>query len=800
MVTRALDRKLLRDLGRMRTQAAAIALVVASGVAIFIATVTAYRALRLSEDRYYEQNRFAHVWVRAARAPATILRDVAALPGVTAVEGRIVSDAILDVPGIEQPSTALLISIPPVGGHALNDLYIRQGRHVGHVERGRPREVLVNEPFAETNGLRPGDTLYALVAGARVELRIVGIALSPEFVMQIPPGGIAPDDRRFSVFWMERDELEALLDLRESVNDIAVRLAPGAAAAPGIPGASEARVIAGLDHLLEPYGGRCAFGRASQMSHMELENHIDQLRGLSLVIPAIFLVVAAFLVNVVLGRVVGTERAQIGVLKAFGYSNARLAGHYLQLALAIVAAGIVLGLPIGIWLGRVIADYYGTFFRFPVLVFRVEPAVVAIAALVTTGASLAGTWGTLFTVAAMPPVVAMSSPAPVYRPTLLDRSRVLRLLAPAMRMIVRNVTRRPLRAALTAGGMSLAVAILVLGGSSADSLNRMIDVRFQKAQREDVSIVLAHRRSLEVWRDFLSLPGVRIAEPYRAVPARVRVGGRAQDVTLLGLMTGGTLRQIVDADFQKVSPPPDGVLVSHWLAKRFAIDRGDPVAIEIREDRRRTVTARVVGVVDEPIGSSIYMDLEALGRLLEQPQTFSAVNLLVDPQQEGKLYAVLKRAPEALGVQNRRDSLRNFRSMADSSLNFVRQIEVIFSVIIAFGVVYNAARIALAERGHELATLRVLGYTRREISSILLGEIGLLGLFAIPAGFAIGYGLSAWVSAAMSNERFRMPVVAEPGTYAFALIVFAGATLVSALIVRRRLDRLDLVEVLKARE
>jgi putative ABC transport system permease protein len=416
------------------------------------------------------------------------------------------------------------------------------------------------------------------------------------------------------------------------------------------------------------------------------------------------------------------------------------------------------------------------------------------------GASLAGTWGTLLAVVAVPPVVAMSSSAPGYRPTLIDRSKLLHLAAPAMRMIIRNVTRRPVRAALTAGGMSLAVAILVLGGSSADSLNRMIDVRFRAAQREDVSVVLAHRRSLAVWRDFLALPGVRIAEPYRAVPARVRAGGRVQDVTLLGLAPGGKLRQIVDARYRTMAPPPDGVFINAWLAARFGIDRGDPVAIEVREDRRRIVTARVVALVDEPIGSSVYMDLGALGRLLAEPETFSGAHLLIDPAHQGELYAALKRAPQALRVENRRDSMRNFRSMADTTVDFIRRIEVLFSVIIAFGVVYNAARIALAERGYELATLRVLGFTRRETSLMLLGEIGLLALLAVPVGFAVGYGLSVWVSDAMSNERFRMPVVVETGTYAFALTVFTIATIGSALIVRRRLDRLDLVEVLKARE
>ena len=788
MVIRALDRKLLRDLMHLRMQAVAIALVVASGVAVFVATVTAYRALRLSEIRYYEQSRFAHVWVHLARAPESVLRDVTSSPGVSAVEGRLVAEAILDVPGIAEPATALLISTPATAGHAINDLYLRQGRHV---ERGKLGEVLVNEPFAEKNGLRPGDAVVALVAGRRIPLQIAGVVLSLEFVMQIPPGAVGPDDRRFAIFWMEREALASIVDLRGAVNDIVLRLAPGA---------SEARVIADLDRLLEPYGGHGAYGRANETSHKELENHIVQLQGLSLVIPVIFLVVAAFLVNVVLARIVGTQQAHIGTLKAFGYSHAQLAAHYLALAFAMVIAGILVGIPVGVWLGRLMAEYYATFFRFPVLVFRIEPAVIATAALVTSAASLAGVWGTLLRVASLRPSVAMSVSAPNYRPTRFDQSRVFRSIAPSTRMIVRNMTRRPLRTAFTAAGMSLAVAVLVLGGSSADSLHRMIEVQFQAAQREDLSVVLAHRRSLAAASQFLALPGVRLAEPYRVVPARLHVRSGSQDVTLIGLTPRHTLRRIANPDFQTVTVPVGGALLNRWVAGRLGIHRGETVAIEIREDRRRVITPRVVGFVDEPIGSSIYLDLETLDRYLGEPQTFTAVHLLVDPSQEPALYATLKRAPQALAVQNRRDAQRNFSSMADASMNFIRQVEVIFSVIIAFGVVYNAARIALAERSHELATLRILGFSRREISWILLGEIGLCAAVAVPTGFVIGYGLSSWVVAAMSNERFRMPLIVQAGTYGFALVVFVTASLASALIVRRRLDHLDLIEVLKARE
>ena len=785
----ALNRKLFRDLGQMKAQALAIALVVASGIALFVGTAATSRALTLSKQRYYEDNRFTHVWSRLSRAPDTIVTRLAAIPDVTAVEGRLVAQGVLDLPHVAEPATGLFISIPTTAGHNLNDLYIRRGRHV---EKGNPDEVLVNESFAEKNGLGPGDVLRAVIAGHQVVLQIVGVALSPEFLMPVPPGGLVPDERRFGVFWLAHDRLADLLDLRGAVNEVAIRLSDAKA---------EAGVIAAVDRELESYGGEGAFGRTSQPSDVMLEDHITPLAALAAVVPAIFLGVAVFLVNVVLSRLVATERSQIGMMKAFGYSNARLSGHYLLLVLTIIAIGIVFGIPIGVWLGRQMSTWFATFFRFPVLVFRVELPIVFTGAAVMLGTSALGALWTLRNVIAMPPVVAMSPAAPTYRPTIIDRlGTKTHMLTPAMRMIVRSVTRHPARAVLTAGGLSAAISIVVLGGFLSDAIERIIDVRFQSQERQDLSVVLVHPRSLEKWRDFETLPGVRRAEPYRAVSARIRAAGQVKDVRLLGLEPSSQLRRIVDTNYQTTSVSPEGVLVNAWLARQLGLRRGQEVTIEIRERQRRLVTTRIVGVVDEPVGTDMYMDLQALGRLLGEPNTFSAVDLLVDPAHQLELFSELKRAPQALGVESRKIALTNFRAMPDQSIGFIRRIETIFAVIIAFGVVYNTARIAVAERARELATLRVLGFTRAEISAVLLGEVGVLAAPAIPLGCALGYGLSVLVASAVSTALLRMPVVVTPPTYAFAILVFAIAGLGSALVVRRRLDHLDLVEVLKVRE
>jgi putative ABC transport system permease protein len=791
VVMRALDQKLLRDLARLKMQAIAIAVVIAAGTAVFIGTAATARALRLSQERYYAEHRFAHVWTRLVRAPNTVLRDLASIPGVAAVDGRLVAQGVIDVPGISEPATGLFIGIPPTHGHVLNDVYVRRGRHV---EANGADEALISEAFADRNGLKPGDTIGAVIGGHPVRVRVVGVALSPEFIMQIQPGGLIPDDRRFSVFWMSRDRLEALLDLHGAFNDVALRLSAGA---------SEPAVIRAVDQLLDPYGGQGAYGRSTQPSHVMLDAHIRPVAALAVVVPAIFLAVAMFLINVVLSRLVATERTQIGMLKAFGYSNGRLARHYLLLALAIAAGGYIIGVPIGVWLGRVMSVWFTTFFRFPLLVFVVEPVFLLIAAIAMLGSSALGALVTVNAVARMPPMVAMTPSAPTYRPTWFDRSTLARRLlqAPAIRMILRSVTRRPIRALLTAGGMSLAIAIIVFGGFTGDALARVVDVRFQHEERQDLSVILRDARSLEhQWDGLPQLPGIRIAEPYRTVPARLHARTQMQDVAVIGLESDSRLRRLMDMHYGSMSIPEGGVVIGAWLGTQLGIRRGDSVTLEIRQGRRRMVTTRVVGLIDEPLGRYVYGDLQTIGRLLEEPNTFTAINVLVDPARVNELYAELKRAPAVLGVEFRKGALLNFRAMGDETVAFIRRIEIVFAIIIAFGVVYNTARIALAERSHELATLRVLGFTRREISSILLGEIGALAIPAVPLGCVFGYLLSSWLAGALSSELFRFPVVLDVRTYALAIGVFAAAALGSALVVRRHLDRLDLVAVLKARE
>jgi putative ABC transport system permease protein len=786
---KALARKLWRDLWHLRGQMVAIALVVACGVATVVTTRTAYDSLVVSREAYYGQYRFADVFASLKRAPENLAREIERIPGVAAVRTRVVFDVTLDVPGLPEPATGRLVSIPERRGPILNDLHLRSGRWI---EPGRRDEVLVSEAFAQANGLREGDSLGAVLNGRWQRLRIVGVALTPEYVYEIRGTELLPDNRRFGVLWMSREAMGPAFEMEGAMNDVVLALAPGA---------SEPEVIERLDRLLERWGGLGAYGREDQISDRFLTDEIAQNRITGTVVPAIFLGVAAFLLNVVLRRLVATQRDQIAVLKAFGYSDARVAAHYLELALVAVAGGALLGSLLGLWWGRAIHDLYRDFYRFAVWRFEAGPETFALAIGVAALAALIGALGAVRAAVALPPAEAMRPEAPArFRAGALEEIGLRHLMTPAARMVVRNLARRPLRAALATLGMSLAVGLLVVGRFFLDSVQELADVQFRVVQRDDATLAFHEPLAARVRHDLEHLPGVMRVEPWRVVPVRLRHEHHTKRTALLGLEPGTELRRLVDESLGRVPLPPEGLVLTRRLAEILDARSGDEVAVEVLEGERAKRSARVAGLVDELLGLSAYMDAGALARLLREGGSVSGAWLRVDARLEPQLHAELKQTPAVAGVMLKNVLLRSFESTIARSLGVFNTVLVSFACVIALAVVYNAARIALSERARELASLRVLGFTQAEVTRMLLGEQALLTLLAIPVGLAIGYMVSAWIVGAYQWELFRLPFVVTARTCAFAILVIAAAALVSGLWVGRRLARLDLVAVLKTRE
>jgi putative ABC transport system permease protein len=788
---KALDRKLLRDLRLMWSQALTIALVVASGIGGFITTLSAVDSLALARDRFYAQGRFADVFASVKRAPNALADTLRATPGVADVQTTIEQIVRIELDGVADPVLGQLIGVDTRTPPRMNRITLKSGRALDE-ERlaGDAIPALVSPAFADKRGLKPGSHVGALINGKQRRLEITGVAMSPEFIFAGMMG--MPDLRGFGVFWVPRDALAAAYDMDGAFNRVAVKLAPGA---------SERVVVDALSAQLSRYGGREAHGRKDQPSHAMLDNEIKEQHVLGTVLPSIFLGVAAFLLNVVVSRLVATQREQIAALKALGYPNRTIAAHYLKLVLVIVALGMALGVFIGDRLGAMFTGLYAEFFYFPSFEHHIEPWLLFISVGITMATAVLGTLNAILATVRLAPAEAMRPPAPGhYRRTLLERWGITRV-GPSLRMILRNMERRPWRTALSIGGVAAAVAIVVMGNFFRDAIDFIVDSQFNVAMRSDVIVWMTEAADNSARHDVARLPGVIAVESGRDVPVRFVNGHLSERGQIRGHTRRPELTRIVDQNNREASRlEDDGLVMTDRLADKLGLRIGDTVQVDVLEGRQRTLSAILTATAGEMMGLNAYMERRALNRLLQEGDQSTWFAVSVERGSESVFLDATKQLPRIVGVFSKSSLLRNMQEVSARNVRIMSTVLTVFATVIAVGVVYNNARIALAERTWELASLRVLGFTRTEVSGLLLGEMALGIAVALPLGMALGWSLVNLVVDLLKSDQFSFPVVIRPPTYAWAGLAVLASGVASALVVRRRIDKLDMVAALKTRE
>jgi putative ABC transport system permease protein len=786
---KALDHKVFRDLRLLWSQALTIALVVASGVGGFLAMLSAVDSLANARDAFYTEGRFADVFASAKRAPESIAPRLAELPGVLDVQTTVEAMARVSVTDTLDPVIGQLIGLDPHNPPRLNRVLLRSGRWPEGGSRGAELETIVTESFAQSHQLSPGDAVSALINGKRRTLRITGTALSPEFIFGGTMG--IPDVRSFGVFWLDRDELAAAIDMQGAFTRVAIKLAPGASAS---------LVIDGATRQLASLGGSPAHGRDEQASHAMLDNEIREQRALGTVLPAIFLAVAGFLLHVVTARVVATQRQQVAALKALGYPNRSIALHYLKLITPMVACGYLLGVLLGHGLGTGLTRLYADFFHFPSFEHRIPLSLAATALAIVALTAVLGTLTAIATTVRLSPAEAMQPPAPGhYRPALLERLPGVHL-APAPRMILRNIERKPMRALVTIGGIAIAVAIVIMGNFFRDAMAAIIHTQFNLAMRGDLTVWATDHVDASAARELARLPGVLQVEAGYRVAVRFINGSRSENSLIEGLAASQQLQRVVDVDQRVAFAGTHGVLMTDRLADKLGVKPGDTVTLQVREGRRQEKQVVVERTVRDMIGLNSFMERDALLRLLDEGDVANNFSLRLENGALSRVLEATRALPRIAGAFSKATLLRNMQEVSARNILIMSSILTAFAVVIAVGVVYNNARIALAERTWELASLRVLGFTRAEVSLILLGELAIGIAIALPLGMVFGWVLIHVVVDLMRSDQFLFPVVIQPRTYAWSAIAIVATGVASALVVRRRIDALDMVAALKTRE
>lgn len=785
-----LHRKLFRDLWRMKSQALAVALVLACGIGMLVMSVGMQGSLERARDRYYLNNGMADVQAQAVRAPRRLGAELAELPGVAALELRAVGQARISLPWVTEPLAAQLVSLPDEGLPRVNRPLLVAGRWP---ERNTQGEALVNEAFAQANGLAPGSHMDVVVRGQRQRLHLVGVANSPEFVFVSAPGEPFPQPARFGVLWMRQGQLERALDMHGAFNDAVLTLSDPALDAP---------VRQALQDRLAAYGGMEPFGRDRMVSARFLTEELAQLGNMAATLPPIFLAVAAFLLNVTLSRLVATERANIGLLKAFGHSNGAVARHYAGMALLLGGMGLVLGMALGHVFGEWMSSIYRAVYRLPALPFQTDAHTWLLAFGVGLAAALAGALSAVAQAVRLTPAAALAPPSPPHFGGGGQRGSTswLGQLDPLTRIIIRRVVSAPRRSLSTLAGVALALSVLVVSQHFPAGIEKFLQVTFRVAKTQDATVTLTEAGGPMALHALARLPGVEAVEPFRAVAVSYHFNGRSVQDALVGMPAQPQLERLVQTGSEAVTLRGDGLVASRGLARQLHAQAGDVVRVEVTQGRRMQFDLKVVQVADLWVGSSGYTELTALGRLLQEPGRISGAHLRLQPDRTDAFNAAVAERPALAGLSHVRQAEASMRQTFSQGSGFMSTLFLTFAGMMAAGVAYATASVTLAEQQRDLATLQVLGYTRWQVSYVMLGELALLTLLALPLGLWVGYGFALWLMGTMSNELFTFPMVVDPAAYARSALFVLATVAVCAAWVRRQVDKVDLVASLKSRE
>lgn len=800
----ALHKKLWRTIGKTKGQFLAVAAVVTVGIAVYIGMTTAYFNLNESKEHFYRDHNFADYYFHVVKAPQQVTKQIEAIPGVTGVTGRIQKDVTL-VNEHNKRATARLTSYTLPMEQEINSLQLLTGRFfAAEAVAARPGEqhtrtgdieILVDPQYAAANNLDFNDTVTIVAEGKTVPLTMVGTATGPEFIYLMKDAAtLLPDPRSFGIITMSRERAQQLLNLQGQVNQVLVTLAPGTDAE---------KVAQQVKSILDPYGNLAAYPRKQQLSNAMLEGELDGLKASSRFMPAIFLGIAAAIQFVILGRMIRSQRLQIGVMKAIGYNSRQVILHYTGYSVMVALCGAVLGSMLGLALASVMSQAYAIYFNLPATIGAVNTQAILYGFMLSLGVSTLAGLTACRSVTAINPAEAMRPEPPKGGgKTLIENlSWLWHRLDTAWRMSIRSAARNRGRFAITMVGVVFAVGMLVVSLFTIDAVDYMIESHFHQNQRYDYLIRFAAPVKENEILIISRMQGVQKSEPLLEIPAKIKFNGKSEDDSITGLSPGTTLKRLFDHREQPAQVPEEGLLINQRTANKLGAKVGDMVELEtlLGIGPARHVQVKIVGINRQLVGGGSFVSLEQANLMLQERQLASGVMLKVDPAFTAQMEEDLEDMTGVSSILSRQKELDNFNQNMDAMVYSI-SIMVFFALLLGFAIVYNSSVISFSERQRELASLRVLGFTIKEVSGILLKENLLQSLLGVALGMPFGYLMVKGYISAVSTDLFTMPVIIYPTTYIYSALGGFFFIIVAHLLAVRGVRQLQLVEVLKNKD
>ncbi|WP_291516053.1 ABC transporter permease [Bdellovibrio sp. ArHS] len=784
---KALSRKLQRDISSLRIQIITMAVLLACGTAILVASWSSYVTLKKAQTIYYEQYHFPDVFAELVKAPKSVVESLKNIQGIDHFEDRIILDALIDLPDLQEPAVGRLISFTEYS--VLNKIHLKKGRFP---EPGTIPEVIVHESFASAHRIQPGGQISLQIKGQKKIFKVSGIGISPEYVYALSPLVPFPDDLHFGILWVDKKELSRLGDMQDSFNNIV-------ASVKKTDDVDSVRLK--IDQLLAVYGSTGSYDRSKQISNMFIEDEIRQQRSMSIVVPAIFIIVSTFILYTVLSRLISLHRAQIATLKSLGYTSFSLALYYLKLVSIILFLGIVPALVFAYGIGQWYAYLYARYFHFPSIDFSLSPQAVVIGTLAGFLPGWIASSISLFKVFTLQPAEAMRPPAPAkFSQSVFEKWQLLQFKDIQTKMILRNVLAKPWRTFLSILGVSAAIGILINGSFWTDMVDFMVQRQFRESSHEDMEISFLHPRKEDVIQELARIKGVYLIEGLRTAPVKMTYKNIEKITVINSRENADSLRPMIDKEGMHLQPKENQVILSQYFNKKYGIKVGDTVYFELTDRSKPKFSAVVGGFIEDVVGASVYANKSDLHRWLSEQPNINTVYLKVDPRWNNEVYIKLKEFPEVASIGVRKLLLESFTKNLSDMIQTFTVVLVLFAMTISAAVLFNMARITLSEKSWELASMRIMGFDIPETFRVLYLELGFQVLAALFPGLALGYGLSYLSTVWIHTDTFSFPLVINTETYAKAIVTIVIIYAVTGFFLYKKVRSLSMAEALKVRD
>lgn len=785
-----LIRKLLRQIWHNKGQFLAAAAVIMVGVMVYLSMSTSYNNLRRSQEDFYRTNQFADYYFQVVRAPRSVVDQVEKVAGIKKVTGRIQLDVPILKENEERASARLVSYSLPITGN-LNSLSLTRGRMFSQT-RQPGIEVLLDPKYAQANHLESGGKVNIVAGQRKVQMTVIGTAISPEFIYAIKDSAtLLPDPEAFGIFMVNEAQVQSALGMPGQINQILIQFTPGA---------RQEEAVEQIKKILAPYGNLASYPRKDQTSHAMLEAELDGLRSITTVLPLMFMLIAAGVQFVILRRMIRAQRTQIGLFKALGYSDRQVMLHYTSYGILVGLAGAAAGTLGGLLLAGVMSNTYAQYFNLPGGMASYNLPVVLKGFLMSIVTGLVAGLSASRQAAAIHPAAAMR-PEP---PRLSGRSlweywpRFWRALSPAWKMSFRSVGRNRARLLVTMLGVMFAVGLMVIAFFTNDSVDYMLHKYFQEERGYDLLVRFNTPQKAGELHSISRLQGVQRVEPVLELPVRLHWQGQAEEELLTGYPSDLTLRQITGTEGNPIQLPAEGVILNERTARRLGAKVGDVIEVEtlLPQGPPRRYNLKIMGLTRNLIGGGSYVDLHQANRIIREANLVSGAMLKTVPDQT---LAVEKEINQFIGVasvQSRQKELDNFNKNLES-LAYSVSIMIFFALLLGFAIVYSSSVISLVERQRELASLRVIGFSVKEVSGLLFKEGILQTVPGLILGLPFGRLLAQAYIQSVSTDLYSLPVIVYPLTYVYSAILGGIMVYAAFKLTARGLGKLDLVEVLK---